>query len=224
MKVNHETTKSRILDILGILREQARYAKIYKQECKKVLDDDMLAEKYKTDKVESLRVAYITKHNENKAKVVALLNEIATIETGQEKILDFDIPEFANTVAVINTAKGKLPADVMEGIKLNFAGYYQVLLSIQAVFEQFDIDLTPYNYHEYTTSAGVAVLPLIHAAENIEQEETSTIVSLHKLFKDVIHFGEVRGIEFSGPAKTFGEGIDEEVQETLTRRAMGLDE
>lgn len=222
MKVNHEQTKNKIFDIAGLLREQARYAKNYKQEQIKITSDEMLAQKYKNDRLAELMAAYIAKHKETKEKVVALLNDITPIELEQEAILEFDVPEFQNTLAAINAAQGRLPADVMTGIKLNFAGQYQALLSIKAAFERYEIDLAPYGYEEYTTSAGFAIQPLIHAAENIEQEETSTIIDLQELFKKVIHFGEVRGIKFSEEAKTFGDGVDDEVRELLALKVMGL--
>ena len=135
MKVNHEQTKNKILDIVGLLREQARYAKSYEQEQIKITSDEMLAQKYKNDKLAELMTAYIAKYKETKEKVVALLNDIVPIELEQEKILEYDIDEFSNTLAAINAAQGKLPADVMESIKLNFAGHYQALLSIKAAFE-----------------------------------------------------------------------------------------
>ena len=223
MKVNHEQTKNKIFDIAGLLREQARYAKTYRQSTQKLLDDETLAQDYKNNEIAKLRQAYIAKYNDTKTKIVDLLNEIATLELENEAVTEFDIPEFANTISVINSAQGKLPADVIHGIKYNFAGHYQVLNSIKAAFERYEIDLAPYGYEEYTTSAGFAINKLITSAENIEQDEVSTVVSLLQLFKDIIHFGEVRGIEFTENAKTFGDGVDdEETKEIIARRAMGL--
>lgn len=222
MKVNHEQTKNKIFDIAGLLREQARYAKAYRQNTQKLLDDKTLAEDYKNNEIAKLRTAYIAKYNDTKTKVVEKLNEIIPLELENEAILEFDIPEFANTMSAINSAQGKLPAEVMESIKLNFAGHYQVLNSIKAAFERYEIDLTPYGYEKYTTRAEFAIRDLITSAENIEQDEVSTIVSLNQLFNAIIHFGEVRGIEFTENAKTFGDGVDDEVRDILARRAMGL--
>ena len=138
-----------------------------------------------------------------------------------EKILEFDTPEFSNTLAAINAAQGNLPADVINGIKLNFAGQYQALITIKSAFDRYGIDLAPYGYEEYITSAGFAIQPLISAAKNIEQDEVSTVLSLKNLFDDILKFGKVRGIEFTPAEETFGE-YDEEDRELIARRAMGL--
>lgn len=221
MKVNHEQTKNKILDICRVLRDQANYAKAFRQESKKVIDDEMLAQKYKNDKLAQLREAYNAKYNETKDKVVKMLGEIAEIELEQEKILELDVPEFSNTLATINAAQGKLPADVIEGIKLNFAGQYQALLAIKAAFERYEIDLKHYGYDEYTTSVAFAIKPLENAAANIEQDEVSTVLSLKRLFDDVLKFGKIRGVTFTPDQETFGE-FDEEEENLLARRAMGL--
>lgn len=222
MKVNHDKTKNLIFDIAGILREQARYAKNYRKSIADISADTTYSQDYKSNAIAQLRTKYDEKYHDTKEKVVAKLDEIVLVELENESVLEFDIPEFSNTVAAINATQGKLPAEVMESIKLNFAGHYQVLSAIKAAFDNYDIDLAHYKYEEYTTSAAFAIETLKNAAENIEYSETATIISLHQLFKDVIHFGEVRGIEFSDDAKTFGEGVDDEVRDALARRAMGL--
>lgn len=221
MKVNHEQTKNKILDICKVLRTQAAYAKRFRQESLNVTTDEMLAQKYKNDRLAELREAYNAKYNETKTRIVEILGQIAEIEHEQEKILEFDVPEFSNTIAAINAAQGKLPADVITNIKLNFAGQYQILMTIKAAFERYEIDLVPYGYEEYTTSAGFVLPGLIHKAENIEQDEISTLLSLKNLFDDVLKFGKVRGITFTPTEETFNE-FDEEDRELLARRAMGL--
>lgn len=222
MKVNHEQTKTKIFDIATLLREQARYAKNYKQEQIKITSDDTYAQEYKNSKIDELRKLYNAKHTETKTKIVEKLNEIREIELEQEKILDLDIPEFANTIAAISAANGKLPSDIITGIKLKFAGHYQALMAIKAIFDRCEIDLAPFGYEEYITSASFVIDALVNEAENMEQEEVASIVSLQQLFNNIIHFGEVRGIKFSDGDKTFGDGVDDEVREILARRAMGL--
>ena len=81
--------------------------------------------------------------------------------------------------------------------------------------------MAPYGYEEYVTSVGFAIQPLINAVENIEQDEVSTVLSLKFLFDDVLKFGKIRGITFTPDQETFGK-FDDEVENLLARRAMGL--
>lgn len=222
MKVNHDKTKSLILNITKLLKAQIQTAKKYKADSDNILSDRLISQEYKNEQIEELRNAYLAKHSETKEKAENALNEILELELENEKILEFDVPEFSNTLAVINAAKGNLPSEVIESIKINFAGQYQTLLAIKSAFERYGVDLKKFGFEEYTISAGSAVKELIYQAQNIEQSETSTIVSLRKLFKDVIRFGEVRGINFSKSEKTLTADIDDEARKILTRKAMGL--
>lgn len=221
MRVNHEQTKRLILNIVDMLRNQAQTAKKFKGDSDVLIADNRMSQEFKNERIEELRNNYNAKYNEIKEKVEEKLNAIIPIELENEKILEFDVPEFANTLAVINAAQGKLPSDIIEGIKLNFAGQYQALLAIKATFERYEVDLSAWNFEEYTTSAGFAIQSLITQASNIEQSEVSTFISLQKLFRAVIRFGEVRGIKFSASEKTFAS--NDETSEALARQAMGLD-
>ena len=223
-EINHDITKNKIFDIAGLLREQARYAKDCKKKQLELIDDETLAQEYKNSRIAELRETYLARYEDTKEKVNEKLNEILEVELEQEKILNYDIPGFTNTIAAINAAKGKLPPEVMEGIKLNFAGNYLVMQSIKAAFESYEVDLSKYDYEDYMTSASAAIEPIMQAANNIERDEVSTVVSLYDIFKSLIHFGEVRGIEFTENAKIFGDGLDGEIEEIYARRVMGLPE
>ncbi len=220
MKVNHEQTKNIILSIVEMLKTQAQVAKKYKADLDTVTADEMISQKLKNDRIAELRNNYIAKHSELKDKVEEKLNAIISIELENEKILELDVPEFSNTLAAINAAKGHLPSEVIDSIKLNFAGQYQALLAIAAAFKNYGVELSKYGYSEYTASVKAAINPLIIQAQNIEQSETSTFISLRKLFKDVIRFGEVRGIKFSDSDKTFP--FDDEIRTLISKQAMGL--
>lgn len=222
MKVNHEQTRGKIIEITELLKVQAVTAQNFKENSNRVLADESLSQKYQNDRIAELRENYIAKHKETKEKVIAILEEIAPLELENEKILEYDIPEFANTMSAINSTQGKLPADVMESIKLNFAGHYQVLLSIKAAFEHYEIDLTPYKYEEYVTSAASVINDMIKMAENLELSESSSFIALKQLHAKVIRFGEVRGIKFSEEERTFG-SVSEAVSDALARQAMGLE-
>jgi hypothetical protein len=222
MKVNHEQTRGKIIEITELLKAQAVTAQNFKENSNKVLADESLSQKYQNDRIAELRENYIVKHKETKEKVIAILEEISPLELENEKILEYDIPEFANTMSAINSTQGKLPADVMESIKLNFAGHYQVLLSIKAAFEHYGIDLTPYKYEVYVTSAAFVINDMMKMAENLELSESSSFIALRQLHAKVIRFGEVRGIKFSPDEKTFG-SISEDVSDALARQVMGLE-
>lgn len=222
MKVNHDRTKKIIIDITDILRAQAQVAKNFKVESDKVTENKTYSQAYQAEKIDALRREYDIKYNGTKDEVAKKLEEILNIELENEQILEFDVPEFANTLAAINAAKGKLPENVISNIKLNFAGQYQALLTIAATFENYGVEVSRYGYDDYLRSVSLAIEPLIIQARNIERSEVSTAISLKKLLKNVIHFGEVRGITFSENVKTLGDGLDDDASNQLARRAMGL--
>ena len=221
MKVNHEQTKTKIIAICEALREQANNAKAFREESAKVLEDKTFTQEYKEKMLSNLRDGYNANYNTTKTKVVEILGEIEEIELEQEKIFELDIPEFSNTLAAIDAAQGNLPADVINSIKLNFAGYMQALNVIKSAFGRYGVDLEPYGFNEYATSAGFAIEVLKRTTENIEQEEVATVLSLKNLYNDIIAFGKTRGIEFDAEQESFGD-IDEDAQDIIARRAMGL--
>lgn len=222
MYVNNEQTKSKILEIAGELRSLAHNARNFKKHTVAVQSDETMADTYKQSQIESMRAKYVATYAEKKAKIVELLNDIIPLVEGNEAVYNLDIPDFANTMAIIMASEGKLSPELMDGIKQKFAGHYQALQAIKAAFERYEVDLSKYGYDEYTCPVGFAIPTLITAAENIEREETTIFIGLMDIFKKIIRFGEVRGIEFSEDAKTFGDGLDDEAAESLARRAMGL--
>ena len=222
MKVNHTQTRNKIFSIAELLKAQANYVKNHRQEQRKITLDEKLSQSYKANRLEDLRTAYTAKHIETKEKIVALLDEIAPIEREQENVFELDVAEFGNTLAAINATEGKLPPEVITGIKLNFAGQFQALLCIKAAFDRYNIDLKPYGYEEYTTKAEFTLRSLVAAVSDIEQEESGAIIGLHDFFKKLVRFGEVRGIMFDDDFKSFGSDVDEEISDTIARKAMGL--
>ena len=223
MKINHDVTKTQIIGITELLRKQAENATTYRAAKVAVGADEMMSQKYQQDKITALRESYIAHLNDTKAQIIEKLNAILDDELIQESVLECDVPEFANTLAAINAANGVLPIEVMNSIKHNFAGQYQVLLAIRAAFERYEIDLEKCEYTDMYFSSAAMVLPgLINQAETLEQSEVATFASLKQLFRNVIHFGETRGISFTDFEKDFGEGNNEEADEVIARMAMGL--
>lgn len=222
MKVNHDKTKNLIINITDILKTQAQVAKNFKVESDRINADKTYSQKYKADLIAKSREDYNVKYNETKDKITAKLEEILKIELKNEEILELDVPEFSNTLAAINSAQGNLPGYVIENIKINFAGQYQALSIIAAAFENYNVNLSKYGYTEYLRSADIAIEQLINKTRDIEQSEISTFISLKNLLKDVIRFGEVRGITFNENVKTLGADIDDEARMILARKAIGL--
>ncbi len=222
MKVNHEKTRNKIFEVAGVLREQANYTKTYKQNKSNVLADETYAEAYKNERVDKLRADYLAHHKEVKERLKNMLNDIMAYELENEAVVEFDVPEYTNTVTTITASGSTLSADVINGIILNFAGHYKILNTLKSIFKKNGIDVEYYNFKEYAMSAGEAVPKLISMVENLEQEENSAIVSLKNLLDAVIHFGKVRGIEFDENSQTLGKEFDGVASNILTRRAMGL--
>lgn len=222
MKVNHEQTKRLIIDIVGILREQAHNTQNYRKSRDDVLSDENTSDSYKHEKIQAMCENYLAGLEKTKEMVSDKLNTILEIESENDDILEYDIPEFANTLSAINSAHGKLPPSVMGHIKLNFAGHYQVLKTIVAAFEHYEIDIKQYSYDEYIENANSQIAILLEKASNLEQSEISGVLALKKLCNDVIHFGELRGLEFTDSEKSFGVEIDDAAAEILARSAMGL--
>lgn len=220
MKINHDKTKGYILSICDLLKCQTKAAKEFKAEKEKVLTDNMLSEEYKNNCVAALRENYIAKYKETKVAIVKKLEAIILAEKENESILEYDVPEFSNTLAAINSAKGNLPSNVIESIKLNFAGQYQALLTIQAAFERYGVNLKDYKFNIYTTVAETAVNALIIQAENIELSEMSAFISLKKLYDNVISFGEIRGIVFTDEQKEYP--FSDEVRTEILKKSMRL--
>lgn len=222
MKINHEKTHNEILAITELIKKQAVSAKEYKNQKNILESDETMAQKYKNDRLAELRVIYINGINETKALIKERLITVADLETANEQILETDVPEFANTLAAINSAKGNLPGNVIENIKLNFAGQVQLLEIIEKTFDNYGIDMSRYNFSEYTKPSQLVIADLSVKVENIEQSEAAIFLSLTNIYKAIIHFGEVRGIVFSDSEKTFSNGVDDEIREELARQAMGL--
>lgn len=222
MKINHEITRKNIIEITGLLRTQATVATNYINTKTAIENDENMSQKYQQESLAKQRENYIAKLCETKEKIKEKLVFILNEELKQEEILEFDVPEFSNTLSAINAAQGKLPEEIIKNIKYNFVGQYQVLLSIKAAFKQYGIELSKYGYDEYLRSAAFVIEDLINKTEDIEQSEVSTFVSLRNLFRDVIRFGEVRGLKFTDSEKDFGEGHNEKADDILARKAMDL--
>lgn len=223
MKITHEKTKALVLDALELIKEQAKVAKTFKTALAEVETNQDYSELYKKEQIEKLRTGYIAKYNEAKEKISEKLNAILDAEVEQENILEFDVPEFSNTLAAINASEGKLPYEVIDNIKINFAGQYQALNTIVSALKRYGIDLSGYGYENYLKSASNYVSELQIKVENIELSKDATLFSLRDVFDEFVTFAETRGIKLSSDATLFIELSEEEKQDFLTRRAMGLE-
>lgn len=220
--INHDTTKARIIAIGNVLRAQAVYARDYKKQCVNITVDDMMTQKYKDEKLKTLRESYDAKHNETKVEIVKLLNEIAEIEAENEAVYSVDGFVLNNTLALIQTTKGDLPEEVVDGMVKTFNGNYLAARAIRAAFEAFGAEETALKFKDCTTTAYITIDALLKKAENLEYSADTTVISLRNLLNDAVRFGETRGIVFSDAEKKLGDGLDETAIEYMARREMGL--
>lgn len=221
MKVNHDATKAKIISIKYNMEELASAAKKYRNDAQEILQNGRMSQSFQNERIAELRADYYAKHESLKGIILEKLNDVQTLEIDTERICELDVPEFANTIAAINAAQGKLHPDVMEGIKLNFAGQYQALQTIAAAFDRYEVNLEKHGYGEYLSSAAVILPDIIDYADNMEQDKTVVLVSLSTLFKKIIRFGETRGIHFTDNEKAF-DALDDDARDIMARQAMGL--
>lgn len=223
-KINHKPAQDIICKIILRIKEQIKAAETYRQQKTTIETDTRMSREYQETRLKDLMQTYLAGLNETRGFIIENLESIAELEEGNEKILDFDVPEFSETLAAINAAKGKLPEEVIFGIRDKFNGNYQVLLTIVSAFENWGIDLAKYKYNDYITPAAVIIVKLIADAENIETSEVSSFISLRELLHNIVHFGECRGMIFSDEFKTLDSELETVAKELLARQAMGLAE
>lgn len=222
MKVNHENTRINILKITELLKKLAGAATKYINDKLAVEMNDTISQKYQQEQIEELRVNYLSLLQQTKKEIREILDIITEYENEQDKIIEFDVPEYINTIATINATKGELPENVIKNIKYNFAGQYNNLISIKALFDLYDVNVLNYGYAEYVKSAKDALSEIDIMAKNIETSEQSIFIDLRKIFTSIITFGEVRGIKFADVEKDFGELDNPTAQEMLVNKVMGI--
>lgn len=218
--------KAKILEVSDILRNQAEYADNYKKQQIEIQSNKTYSQEYQNERIAELRSLYIEKYNETKTKVIEKLNAVINTEKENEAVFDCGSSEYANTINMITSSSDKLSPEVINAIKLKFAGQYLVLNSIRSVFKHcgVDVDAKPYCYSEFTKKAEEELAEVIILTENAEQEETTAMISLRNIFRKLIRFGEVRGITFSEEERTFSYDMLDEEEEIRARKSMGLSE
>ncbi len=227
--INHKPAQDIICDIILRIQKQVETALKFKEQKVNYETDTRLAEEFRNTKIAEINSAYLAELQGTRAFIAEKLETVADLEAETENILDFDVPEFSETLAAVNTAKGKLPEAVIYGIRDKFKGNFQVMATIKAALEGFGIDLTPYKFNDYTEPAKESIARLLINAQNIETSEDTSFISLEGLLNDVVYFGRCRGMIFSdnfvslatdaanGLAK-----VKDAVQTQIAREAMGL--
>ena len=223
MRINHNITKSKTVEIIKELISLYTYAANYRKEKQKWLDDKVYAEHIKKEKMEALDAAYLQRHQKAKERMLEILGVILEAENENDSILEYDVPEFANTVSVIHASAGKLPRVVLESIKHNFSGQYQVLETIGALFEHYGIDLDKVDFADYVQPAFIKLEALQHSVSNLEQSEVSVCVYMKQIRRDLLNFCSVRGITFTDEElKELDFSVDDEMETVIARQEMGL--
>lgn len=217
MKINHEQTKIKLLEITELIKKQYDALNVFNTSKKETLGNEMWAEKAKTDKINELWDTYMNGLSETKTAILERLETIRELEKVNEQILELDVPEFANTLAVCKS--GLLPLDCLENVLKQFAGQRQILLILQRCFSD---ETYASEFNKYTVDIDTVINKLIIVVDNLEQSPDSAAISLQTLFDDVISFGECHGVSFSEYEKTSGISTDDEKEQQL-RKAMGLE-
>ena len=228
-KINHKPAQDIICDIIIRIKKQVETALKFKAQKVNYETDTRLAEEFRSTKIAEINSAYLAELQGTRAFIAEKLEAVAELEAETENIMDFDVPEFTETLTAVNTVKGKLPEAVIYGIRDKFKGNYQVMATIKATLEGFGIDLKPYKFNDYTEPAKESIARLIINAKNIETSEDTSFISLEELLKDVVYFGRCRGMVFgddfaSLPAHV-SEAVDkikDDVKTQIARQAMGL--
>lgn len=221
-KINHKPAQDIICDIILRIKKQVETTETYRQKKISIEADARMSREYQEKSIQELMQTYLAALNETRAFIIEKLEKVAELEGENEKILDFDVPEFSETLAAINATKGKLPEDVIFGIRDKFNGNYQVLLTITSALENYGIDLKKYQFGDYIATAAEKLVKLIKDAENIETSEASSFISLRELLHNVVHFGECRGMIFSDDFKMLNSELETVAKDLLARQAMGL--
>lgn len=228
-KINHKSAQDAIADIVARIKKQIEAALSYKEQKVKYETDSRLAQEFRNAKIAEINSAYLVELQKTREFIVEKLEKVAELEKENENILDFDVPEFSETMAAINATKGKLPEAVIFGIRDKFKGNYQVMVTIRAALESFGIDLKPYKFDDYADTAQNRIAALIINAKNIETSEDTSFISLEELLNDVVYFGRCSGMDFSNDfislksdvAESF-EKVKDAVKTQIAREAMGL--
>lgn len=222
MKVNHESTKTVLLQIIDELRAQADRATKYNAESHEITENQQISITYKQNLIDDMRVKYLASLEESRSAMRALIERLLAYESDQDKIIEYDVPEYANTIATIKATKGQLPADVIKLIKYNFAGQYNNLVSIATLFKMYGIDVLEYGYKEYVRDAVDALTEIDIMIENMETSAESVHIDLRNIMRKVVTFGEVRGLTFADEEKSLGAFNDEIAEDLLVDKVMGL--
>ena len=228
-KINHKPAQDIICDIILRIKKQVENALNYKKQKVTLETDERLNTEYREGQIKAINEKYLAELQDTRAFIAEKLEAVADLEAETENILDFDVPEFSETLTAVNTAKGKLPEAVIYGIRDKFKGNYQVMATIKAALEGFGIDLKPYKFNDYTEPAKESFARLIINAKNIETSEDTSFISLEELLNDVVYFGRCRGMVFSDDFASLPthisdavDKIKDDVQTQIARQAMGL--
>lgn len=229
MKVNHEETRSRILQILDIIKEHGNTTDKYKKDLLEVNQDRVYSQEVKNERINNLEVTYRNAFENIKVQLLPLIDEVEELENQNEKITEYDVPEFAATVAAINAARAKLPRDVITGIIENFSGQYKALQTIHAIFKSYEPDseipsVTDKLFSDYISVTN-GILKLRKCYEKLEQSKDTSFLTLNNLFNETVHFAETHSIKLEDYQKDTGDIISAGASQERTARmehVMGI--
>lgn len=222
MRINHEKTYNNILEVVKLLNAQGNSAKNYLKEYHEIVDGTDHSQEYKNRKTEELMVAYYEGYGERKKAIREVIGKIAEDEAINDAIVELDVPEYSNTVAIIRATEGKLPHEFIKNIKDNFAGNYNAISSIVALLEFYGLKPDSYGFKEYARHSSDALNEIDIMVGNLERSQEAVFLDLRMIYEKIVTFGKVRGLMFSDEVLNDDALRDEVAEEEIAKRVMGI--
>lgn len=206
--------KKHILSVMDILREQAKTASEHVAKLAEIEASEAFSETYKQEQVTELRSNYIDTLINTKLKVNEVLEKIINTEKIQESMLELDIPEFSNTISLINVSGENMSDNTIIGIIENFKGKYLILQEIKNVFSgKYGKDITKLVDKDIFDSVDSVMTNIATMVSNIDQTASTSLRNICNIMQGLIHFGETRGLIFNEYEADFGEAKEIDLAE-----------
>lgn len=222
MKINHEKTKENILKIISLLNAQGESASRYIKQYHEVVDDQTKSQSYQAEQVELLRVNYYNGYEERKKQIREIIEMVAETEAYNDSIVELDVPEYSNTVAIIHATGGDLPEEFISNAKYNFAGNYNAITSLVALLECYGLKSESFGYKEYARHSSEALNEIDIMVKDLERSEQAVFLDLRMIYEKILTFGKVRGLEFAESELNDDALRNELAEDLIANQVMGI--
>lgn len=217
MKQNYTRVKNAILNITDDLKNFIGWIQHAEELNENISKNEDISEKKKSK--EKARVDDDLKRWHNQL-IESITENLEVIEESEKRehskleydgALDLESKELTNALNIINSAKGKLPREVVESIKKTFAGDKTAMLAFKAILEEYGVNTDYWEFDEYLADTEEPLEKLYKQAKDLVPESSAYLMQIRKLFNDIIRYGETIGIKFEEDERTFP--FDDEVNQ-----------